>query len=284
MNIGNYKLDLIDTGIFALDGGAMFGVVPKALWAKAYHPGDEINRIPLSARPLLVRTEGKNILIDTGNGTKMSDKLVKIYNIDLEKSDISKGLAAHGLTADDITDVIFTHLHFDHSGGATRLENGQVVPTFPNARHYVQKEHYEWALNPNDKDKASFFNENYEPLFSAGMLELVEGRGELFKGIEVLPVYGHTKAMQMIKINGDEQTFLYCADVCPTSAHVNVPFVMGYDNHPLITIEEKKKILPEAYEESWILVFEHDAFSQAGTVKSGDKGFSFGDKVIITNE
>lgn len=282
MQLTNISIDLLDTGIFSLDGGAMFGVVPKVMWAKAYHPGDELNRIPLSARPVLIRTNDKNILIDTGNGTKVNEKMRKIYSIDYEKSDIEKALHRLNLKAEDIHYVIFTHLHFDHCGGATKIIDNKIVPTFPNAKHIVQKDQLMWALNPTEKDRASFLKENFEPLLNEGLIETLDGSGELLPNIEVIPVFGHTKAMQLIKIKDENQTLLYCADICPTSAHINIPFVMGYDNHPLITIEEKKKILPQAYEENWILIFEHDAFKQAGKIKSTEKGFELSEEIIIS--
>lgn len=282
MFFGNYQLDLLDTGIFALDGGAMFGVVPKALWGKAYHPGDELNRIPLAARPLLIRFDDRIILVDTGNGSKMPEKLRKIYNIDTTKSSINLALQRFGLKPTDITDVILTHLHFDHSGGAAEILNGKIQPAFPNAKYYVQKEHFDWAVKPTDKDKASFFPENYMPLSESGVLHLLDGPGELFKGISVLPVNGHTSSMQLVKITDGNESALFCADLIATSAHIPVPFVMGYDNNPLTTLEEKKKILPLAYEDRWTLIFEHDAFMQAGKVISTEKGFSLGEKITIT--
>ncbi len=282
MVLNNLSIDLLDTGLFALDGGAMFGVVPKVIWAKAYHRGDELNRIPLSARPMLIRTEKHNILIDTGNGTKVNEKMKKIYSIDYEKSDIEKELHKFNLIADDIDYVIFTHLHFDHCGGATKIVNNKIVPIFPNAKHIVQKDQLNWALNPTEKDRASFIKENFLPLLSDNLIETIDGRGEILPDIELIPVFGHTMAMQLIKIKTDNQTLLYCADICPTSAHIGIPFVMGYDNNPLLTIEEKKKILPQAYEEKWTLVFEHDAFKQAGKLKSDEKGFSIAEEIVIT--
>lgn len=282
MKIGKFDLKVVETGLFGLDGGAMFGVVPKALWAKAYHPGDELNRIPLSARPLLIEFDDRKVLIDTGNGTKWNEKLKKIYNIDTESASIEKALAPLGVKPEDVTDVIFTHLHFDHSGGSTREENGKIVPTFPNAKHYVQKEHLAWALNPTDKDKASFFPENYEPLVAEGLMETIDGAGEIFPGIGVEPVFGHTKAMQSVKITGGGKSVFYAADVIPTSAHVPVPYVMGYDNNPLIAIEEKKRYLPQAYEEDWIVFYEHDAFAQASKIQSTPKGFVAGEKIQIS--
>ena len=282
MKLGNYEIDVIETGRFGLDGGAMFGVVPKAIWAKSYEPGDDMNRIPLTARIMLIRSDDRNILVDTGNGTKGNEKFQKIYKINSEETRLDNALKPFGLEYGDITDVILTHLHFDHAGGATRMENGNIIPTFPNAKYYVQKDHLEWAKNPTEKDRASFVEDDFMPLEADGMLELLDGAGEIFPGIELIPVHGHTKAMQMLKIKGGEETLLYIADLSPTSAHIRLPFGLAYDNEPLITLEEKKKYLPQAYEEKWTVVFEHDAFTQASKIELTGKGFSAGEKIIIT--
>lgn len=283
MKIGKFNVDIVDTGLFGLDGGSMFGVVPKALWAKSYHPGDDLNRIPLAARPLLIRWDNNNLLIDTGNGTKMNEKLVKIYNVDIEKSNLNTALKPLGVKEEEINHVILTHLHFDHAGGATKFENGKLVPTFPNAKFYIQKEHIDWALNPTEKDRGSFMKDDFIPLIENGMFEKLEGAGEVFPGIEVIPVYGHTKAMQIVKISDGSTTLLYAADVVPTSAHINPNYILGFDNNPLTTVEEKKKIIPQVYEESWLICYEHDAFVQASKVTSTDKGFTAFDKIKITN-
>jgi glyoxylase-like metal-dependent hydrolase (beta-lactamase superfamily II) len=282
MKFGKFNIEILDTGLFGLDGGSMFGVVPKVLWSRAYNPGDESNRIPLAARPLLVEWEDRKVLIDTGNGNKMNEKLAKIYNIDLEKSNIDNALEKFNLRPDDITDVILTHLHFDHCGGATSFKNGQIVPTFNNAKYYIQKDHLSWAKKPTEKDRTSFIKENYESLLTDANIEILDGEGELFPGISNILVHGHTKAMQMIKITQNEHTMLYCADLCPTSAHIPVPYVMGYDNFPLTVIEEKKKIMAKAYEEGWILIFEHDAFRQAAVVNMNEKGYFAGDSITIS--
>lgn len=282
MKLGKFEIDLVDTGIFGLDGGSMFGVVPKALWSKRYHSGDTQNRIPLAARPMLIRYDDKKILVDTGNGTKHNEKFVKIYDVDLYKSSLDVALKPFGISRVDITDVILTHLHFDHAGGATMIEKGEVLPTFPNAKYFVQKQQYDWALNPAEKDQASFLQDDFVPLRDGGMLEFVEGEGSIYHGIDVIPVNGHTKSMQMVKLTDGGQSLLYMADLCPTSAHIGIPFVMGYDNYPLTTIEEKKKYFPLAYEEDWIIVFEHDAFNQAGRLMSTEKGFVLKEKVTIT--
>ena len=284
MKLGKFTIDMLDTGIFALDGGAMFGVIPTPLWSKAYNPGDEKNRIPLAARPMLIQWEDRKMLIDTGNGDKLSEKLTKIYAVDKKKSAVSHYLGSIGIKPDEITDVILTHLHFDHAGGATVVENGKPVPAFPNAKYYIQKEHYQWAKNPSEKDRASFMPENYEPLVAEGMMEFIDGEGEIFSGISVLPMYGHTKAMQTVKINGGEQIFFYAADLCPTSAHVPIPYVMGYDNFPLTSMAEKRKIFFEAYEEGWIVAYEHDAFKQATVIDANEKGFYAGQSVEITDK
>ncbi len=281
---GNYKIDAIDTGIFALDGGAMFGVVPKTLWSKAYHPGDELNRIPLAARIILIQFDDKKILIDTGNGTKYDQKFADRFAIDLKASDLTTALAKFDLSPENITDVILTHLHFDHTGGATKWIDGNAVPTFLNAKYYIQKEHLAWAKNPKPKDKASFIEDDFMPIIQNNQLIEVDGEKDLFKGVSVIPVNGHTKDMQLVKIDTGEDVFVYMADLCPTSAHVPYPYVMGYDNFPLTTIEEKKKILPELFEKNAILIYEHDAFCQASKIKEHKSGFVKADEVVLTEK
>lgn len=277
--LNELKLHAIDTTVFGLDGGAMFGVVPKNLWSKKYHPADDQNRIPLAARPLLVEYGKKIILIDNGNGTKYTDKIANIYNINLQESDIELALQKNGFNADQITDVILTHLHFDHAGGSTKLENNQYVPVFKNAKYYVQKEHFQWALNPTEKDRASFMKENYMPIYENGMLELIEGDGELFPNIELITTNGHTKSLQMVKIKSGNQSLLFLADLCPTNAHLNYSYSMGYDNFPLTTLEERKKYLTQAFEENSIVFFEHDAFVKAAKLKQTDKGYEIAEKL-----
>ncbi len=283
MKFGKFTVDVIDTGLFGLDGGSMFGVVPKPLWSKAYNEGDDKNRIPLAARPMLIRFDDKVILVDTGNGTKYNEKFVSIFNINLEKSNFENNLKPLCISREDITDVILTHLHFDHAGGATMMEGNEAVATFPNARYYVQKEHLDWARKPTEKDRASFIPHDFDPIANAGLLELIEGDVELFSGINVIPVFGHTHAMQLVKLDSEGDVLLYCADLSPTSAHIKIPYVMGYDNFPLTTIEEKKKLFPMAANEGWTLVFEHDAFTQAAKIESGHKGIQLKEKITITD-
>ncbi|MCE2502993.1 MAG: MBL fold metallo-hydrolase [Chlorobi bacterium] len=283
MRIGPYTVNLIETCRFALDGGAMFGVVPKNLWSRAYPHVDDQNRISMAARALLLRGGGKTILVDAGCGHKMGEKLEGIYAVDHSRFTLHDGLAKHGLTPEDITHFIYTHLHFDHAGGATsRDESGAFVPTFPNALYYVQKGQLEWAQNPTDKDRASFMPENWEPIAEQELLETLDGDGELFPGIEVRTVNGHTQAMQMVIIRDDAGGLVYPADLMPTSAHISYPYIMGYDNFPLTTLEEKKAFIPEAYERNWLLCVEHDAFTDAVKIKPGKKGFEVEERVELS--
>jgi glyoxylase-like metal-dependent hydrolase (beta-lactamase superfamily II) len=285
MQIGSYSVDLIETCRFALDGVAMFGVVPRTLWERAYPHVDGQNRIAMSARALLVRGEGRTILVDAGCGDKMGEKLEKIYALDRSRYTLEGELAAHGVAPDDVTDFIYSHLHFDHAGGSTRRdESGAVVPLFANARHYVQRDHLAWARNPTDKDRASFMPENWEPVADRGMLEELDGAGEIFPGIELRLCHGHTSAMQMVIVHGGEGSpggLAYCVDLFPTSAHIPAPYIMGYDNFPLTSLAEKKAFLPEAHERDWLLCFEHDAFTQAVRIEPTAKGFGIGEVLEV---
>lgn len=282
IKIGKFQIDVVDTGGMALDGGAMFGVVPKALWQRAYTEADELNRIPMASRPLLVRWDDKVMLIDSGSGNKLGEKFEKIYGLDPQMTPINVGLSRYGLTADDITDFVYTHLHFDHSGGSTVMDNGEPIPVFTKANHYVQKEQYKWAMNPTMKDRASFMPVNWEPVNANGMLEFLDGEGDIYPGISVIPVDGHTKAMQMVKISDGGETLLFGADLTPTTAHISYPFIMGYDNFPLTTLAEKEKHIPVAYEDKWIVVFEHDHETQAGRLSYGEKGVFVSEKIQIS--
>ncbi len=279
MKIGKYTVDVFETGDFALDGGAMFGVAPKPLWSKAYHEGDEANRIAMTARCLLVRSDDRTILVDSGCGNKMSPKLCSIYALDNSIKSIEFSLKQFDLSPEDITDVILTHLHFDHAGGATVMKNNESIPTFPNARYYVQKKHYDWANSPSEKDRASFMTENWMPIVNAGMMEFTDGEGSIFDGIKVVPVHGHTAAMQMVTISDNSTTLVFPADLLPTSAHIPLPYIMGYDNFPLTTLEEKKMYLPRMADEGWLVVFEHDRFTVAGKVERTAKGFACGERL-----
>jgi glyoxylase-like metal-dependent hydrolase (beta-lactamase superfamily II) len=275
VKIGAYNLTPVETGRFALDGGAMFGIVPKPLWAKVCPPDDR-NRITLAARGLLAEGNGRKILIDNGNGPKFTDKQVDIYRLDTSQSDLVSSLRDAGCAPGDITDVILTHLHFDHAGGSTLRENGELVPAFPNAKYYVQRDHWRQALNPTEKDRGSFMADDFMPLKEHNVLEFVEGECELFPGIFLHVMNGHTAAQQLPKFADGKTTLLYCCDLFPTKGHVPLPYIMAYDLRPLVTLEEKKRILNLAAEEDWVVFFEHDPDTVAGKLRRTDKGIVFG--------
>ena len=275
MLIGDYQVSTLETGRFALDGGAMFGVVPKVIWQKK-HPADELNRIDLALRVVLLQGQGRVILIDTGIGDKFPEKQAQMYGIDQSQSNLLSSLNQAGLRPEDVTDVILTHLHFDHAGGATCLKDGQLAPTFPQARYWVQRENWDWALNPSEKDRASYLPENFLPLHESGQLQLLEGPGDIFPGIRARLSQGHTTGQQLIEIYAQDETAIYCADIIPTASHIAVPFVMGYDLRPLQTIAEKKAILADAHTGNWILIFEHDPNIAACRVQRGEKGLVAG--------
>ncbi|RYZ85398.1 MAG: MBL fold metallo-hydrolase, partial [Proteobacteria bacterium] len=237
LKIGPYEICPIPTGIFGLDGGAMFGTVPKILWEKT-NPTDEKNRIQMEARGLLLKSPGCNILIDCGNGgdfvakygEKLGNKFAELYNISDEGPSLMNSLKTHGLEAKDIHHVILTHLHFDHAGGATTEVDGKLVPTFPNARYYVQDANFKTATNPNLRERASYYGANFQPLMDAGVLTLMDGPVEDFlPGISTMLSNGHTEGQQMVRISDGRQTLLYCGDVVPTSTHVRTAWLMGYD-------------------------------------------------------
>lgn len=280
MNIGNYRLDSIETGTFALDGGAMFGVVPWVFWSKTNIP-DERQRITLAARCLLIRGEGRTILVDTGNGLKWNDKLKDIYRLDNSHFVLEDSLAKAGVKPEEVTDVILTHLHFDHCGGSTKIVEGKLVPAFPNAVHYVQKAHWELSQNPSDRDRASFMKDDYMILHERGMLKFTDGEQEIFPGISFVVCNGHTMAQQLPKISDGTTTLLFCCDLVPTTSHIPFPYIMGYDLRPLVTLEEKKRILPQAEKEGWILFLEHDAETTAVTLQKTEKGLIIKEKLAF---
>ena len=276
MKIGKYTLKIIESGFFALDGGAMFGIVPKPLWEIA-NPPDIENRIKLATRNLLLEDGNKKILIDTGMGTKWNKKMKEIYSIS-EEITIESALADNGVKAEDISDVILTHLHFDHTGGSTKNENGKTVPSFPNAKYYVQKQNFDWAINPSDRDRGSYLKENFLSLFEEGVLNFIYGEEEFDDEIKFIVVNGHTFGQQLIKISDSANTFLYCCDLFPTISHIPIPYVMGYDLQPLVTVSEKQKILKQAINESWKLFFEHDPDTAFVTLKETEKGIKVDEK------
>ena len=281
MQIGDYKIHSITTGLFKLDGGSMFGVVPKTIWNKS-NPSDDKNRIEMSTNVLLLESKNRKILIDTGIGHKMSDKLNQIYGVDYSDYTLEKGLSALNFSTDDITDVILTHLHFDHAGGATKFdESNNPLPVFKNADYYVQEKHLDWALNPTERDKASFFPENYEPMIKSKQLKVVNEEYKFDEFITLIPLNGHTRSMQIVKISDEKESLVYLADLIPMSAHVPLPYIMGYDLFPLVTLEEKRNYLKEIYENNYTVFFEHDPYVEAGKIGFDNKSYFLKEKLNI---
>jgi glyoxylase-like metal-dependent hydrolase (beta-lactamase superfamily II) len=266
------KLYTIDTGFFKLDGGAMFGVVPKSIWNKT-NPADEKNLCTWAMRCLLVEDEGRLILIDTGIGNKQDQKFLSHYYLHGDDS-LDNSLAANGFHRDDITDVFLTHLHFDHVGGAVTRDGEKLVPTFKNATYWSTQKHWEWAVNPNDREKASFLKENILPIQESGRLKFIQGHDgvNFTRNITVKFAFGHTEAMMLPLINYQDKQILYMADLLPSVGHLPMPYVMAYDMFPLQTLTEKKIILTEAFEKNYILYLEHDPVNECCTLQQTEKG------------
>lgn len=267
------QLRIIDAGRFKLDGGAMFGVVPKVLWQKL-NPPDENNLCTWALRCLLIDTGEKRILIDTGMGTKQDDRFMSHFHPHGD-SDLLTGLERIGQSPEGITDVFLTHLHFDHCGGALmRTETGEIVPTFRNARYWTHKSHLDWALDPNPRERASFLKENIVPLLDHNVVSYItEDNESNWMGIiDIMSVFGHTEAMMIPKIRIGDKTVVFCADLLPSSFHVRMPYVMGYDIRPLETLKEKAAFFEEAIENDYILFLEHDPVTECITLKKNEKG------------
>lgn len=267
------KLYTINTGYFKLDGGAMFGVVPKSIWNKL-NPSDENNMCSWALRCLLIDTGKKRILIDTGMGNKQDPKFFNHYYLHGDDS-LESSLAKHGFTKDDITDVFHTHLHFDHCGGSIIREGDQLVPAFKNATYWSNEQHWKWATEPNDREKASFLKENILPMQQSGRLqfaEVKEGTSLFEEAITLMFVYGHTDAMMLPAIRYKEKTIVFMADLLPSTAHLPLPYIMGYDMFPLTTLKEKKSFLHQALDKDYVLYFEHDAKVECCTLQLTEKG------------
>ncbi|GCD80173.1 MBL fold metallo-hydrolase [Schleiferia thermophila] len=269
------QLHIIETGNFKLDGGAMFGVVPKSLWGRVY-PADENNMCTWAMRCLLVENGDKLILIDTGIGDKQDEKFFSFYYLHGEES-LLNSIKRAGFSPDDITDVLLTHLHFDHCGGAVsrRRDGNGFEPTFRNAVYWVHDQHLHWALHPNPREKASFLKENIQPLIDSGQLSKFHapaGRSSTELGFDIYVVYGHTEAQILPIIQTKNASVMYMADLMPSSYHIPLPWVMAYDVRPLLTMQEKEEVLQMAMNENMILFFEHDAYTQAALVEATEKG------------
>ncbi|WP_103030369.1 MBL fold metallo-hydrolase [Salinibacter altiplanensis] len=270
--IGPYSLHTVETGRFRLDGGAMFGIVPKPLWSQRIPPDDQ-NRIPLNMRCLLLIGGDRVILIDTGIGdTFEGTKFQDLFAVDHSAATLERSLAAHEVAPKDVTDVVLTHLHFDHAGGSTRRVDGTPVVRFPNATYHVQQRHWQWAADPNPKEAQSFRPGTFAPLMEAGHLNLVDGETTLFPHVEVSLAHGHTEAQQTVTVRDSETTLVYVADLVPTTHHLSPAWTMAYDVRPLRTMDEKGEFLEQAVDSEWKLFFEHDPEVAVADVKRADRG------------
>ena len=266
------KIYPIQTGNFKLDGGAMFGVVPKSIWQKT-NPADSNNMIDMGMRSLLIEDGNKLILIDTGMGNKQSDKFFGYY-YQFGDFSLDTSLASYGFHRDDITDVFLTHLHFDHCGGSIQWNKNQTgyEPAFKNAKFWSNQEHWNWATNPNPREKASFLEENILPIQESGQLNFISENSFQQVGFDVLKMDGHTEKQMLPKVFYQGKTIIFMADLLPTIGHIPVPYVMGYDTRPLVTIKEKEAFLSEAADNEYFLFLEHDTYSEICTVQHTNKG------------
>jgi glyoxylase-like metal-dependent hydrolase (beta-lactamase superfamily II) len=272
----------INTGYFKLDGGAMFGVVPKSIWNKI-NAADENNMCSWALRCLLIQDGERLILVDTGMGNKHDEKFFGHYYLHGDDT-LEKSLAIQGFTKDDITDVILTHLHFDHCGGAIIKEGEQFVPAFKNATYWSNERHWKWAIEPNDREKASFLKENILPILESGKLKFIEKSANEFPpNIMIHQVFGHTEAMMLPQITYKGKSILYMADLLPSAGHIPLPYVMAYDMFPLTTLNEKKSFLTEAFENEYVLFFEHDPQIECCTLQMTDKGIRMKDSFKLSD-
>ena len=277
------KLYSINTGYFKLDGGAMFGVVPKSIWNKI-NPADENNLCSWALRCLLIEDGNRLILVDNGNGDKQDAKFFSHYYLHGDDT-LDKSLAKYGFNRNDITDVFLTHLHFDHCGGSIIRKGDQLLPAFPNAVYWSNREHWDWAVYPNDREKASFLKENILPIQESGQLQMVEINGGIdgklgetvfTDNISIRFVSGHTQAMMLPQINYNGRTVVFMADLLPSAGHIPMPYVMAYDMFPLTTLHEKKSFLQEAVANDYLLFFEHDPVHECCSLQQTEKGIRAG--------
>jgi glyoxylase-like metal-dependent hydrolase (beta-lactamase superfamily II) len=270
VRFGSLQLDIISGGDFLLDGGTMFGVVPKVLWERKF-PADEKNRIRMAVNCLLVRAQGFMVLVESGLGNKWDEKAREHCAI-ARGPTLAEGLAKKGVRPEELDALVLSHLHFDHAGGATVRANGHTIPAFPNAALYVQKRELDHARTPHERDGVSYMAENWEPYAEAGRLEAVEGEREIRPGVRVVPLPGHEDGMQAVRIDSEGHTAFYFADALPTSAHVPIPWIMADDLYPVELIQNKKRLLDQAAREGWLCVFEHDPDVPWGRIVDGVDG------------
>jgi len=274
ISLGQFEIYGLRDGFFFLDGGAMFGVVPKTLWEKKF-PADEKNRIKLALNSILIKTAKELILVETGIGGDLDPKFYDYYSVE-RKPGLVLSLEKLGYKAEDIDLVVNTHLHFDHCGGNTsKNEKGEDAPTFPKARYIIQKGEWEYALHPSERDKASYLEQNFLPLEKHGLLQLVDGNKEISEGVEVIVVPGHTSRHQCLKVSTGGKVFFFLGDLVPTSAHVGLSYIMSYDLFPQQTLKNKREYFEQAIKEDWILAFNHDPEHFFGKVKKVNNKYTF---------
>ena len=278
-NIGKWKVTVLETGDFRLDGGAMMGAVPKVLWEKT-NPTDKFNRIQMVLRCLLLDDGVNKVLVDTGLGSKVNQKFKSFFHIVQSENPLRKALKKMGLLPEDVTHVIFSHLHFDHAGGATELnEEGKPVPAFPNAEYFITESQWNQANHPNARDRASFIQEDFLSLQEAGLLQIIPENSTIVKGISTYCVHGHTCGQQLVKVQDGKDSLIYCADLIPLKSHLQIPWIMGYDLNALLTLDEKTQFLAQAADENWWLIFDHDPETSAVKIQKGKKYYDVVDEV-----
>ena len=282
MKIGKYDLYSVETSEFGLDGGAMFGIIPKPVWEKKVS-ADELNRVNMVTRSLLLVSDEKKILIDTGNGTKWEEKYKQIYDINTDQYNIEKSLGKYGFSSEQITDVICTHMHFDHIGGNTKIKSGEVVPTFPNAKYWISEKNWKLANHPSQKDAGSFIEHDWKVLAENQMIEIIDGKEPFIEGIETFVTHGHTPGLLHPIVSDGSNKLFYGADIFPMVAHIPIPWVMAYDVQPVVTMEEKQKLLQKMDREDWILFFEHDPHIQACSVHKDGKHYKLNKRIQISD-
>jgi len=269
VKFGEFEIFVLSDGRFRLDGGAMFGVVPKTMWARVL-PSDERNRVTLGLNCLLIRAGKQTIVVETGTGEKFDAKRQDIFGIDHSVT-LLDSLATRGVAPEDVTLVVNTHLHFDHCGWNTRFgKDGKAAPTFPRARYFVQRGEYQHALQPTERDRASYLPENIQPMVDSNQWVFPETDTQLAPGIELIRIPGHTRDMQGVRIHSGGRTAFFFADMVPTTAHLQYPWIMGYDLYPMTTLEQKKKWIPEAVKNEWLCFFAHDPAVPAAYLRERD--------------
>jgi glyoxylase-like metal-dependent hydrolase (beta-lactamase superfamily II) len=279
MRLGDFELMPLSDGSFRLDGGAMFGVIPKPMWEKRAQPDDR-NRILMGVRPLLIQTGTRKVIVDAGIGDKMGSKETGIYGLD-RRTHLDHALAAAGLKAADIDLVIASHLHFDHAGGFTVMDEGRLRPRFPRARYVIRRGEWEDATHPHERNRASYLEENLLPLQEANVIDFCETDTDIMPGISVWRTGGHTMHHQLIKIESEGRTAVFPADLLPTSAHIDTPWIMAYDLYPMDTLAYKRGFVREAIDREYVIFFEHDPAIAAGIIREKD-GRKYVESVIQT--